>query len=166
MLCSLLYRRLTEIRQDVGETKHTIKNVLETEQLAGLCLTELEERGIEPSEMPRSSESMKEAALLLQSYERQISTLENALKVCFSLLVIKLRTLPSPLPVYRDTNASVSAHFPCQLPQVLSFADSGTPSLSRSQLLDYSIESYRSPFLRLVDKSMLSNVLDNLAGEA
>ena len=65
----------------MGETKHTIKNVLETEQLAGLCLTELEERGIEPNEMPRSSESMKEAALLLQSYERQISTLENALKV-------------------------------------------------------------------------------------
>ena len=55
--------------------------MLETEQLAGLCLTELEERGIEPSDMPRSSESMKEAALLLQSYERQISTLENALKV-------------------------------------------------------------------------------------
>ena len=72
----------------MGETKHTIKNVLETEQLAGLCLTELEERGVEANEMPRSSESMKEAALLLQSYERQISTLENALKVCFCLLVM------------------------------------------------------------------------------
>lgn len=74
-------RRMTEMRQDVAETKDTIKDVLETEQLAGLCLTELQEKKVEPCDLPRSSESMKEAALLLQSYERQISTLENALKV-------------------------------------------------------------------------------------
>lgn len=69
------------MRQDVAETKDTIKYLLESEELAGLCLTELKERGIDHIDMPRSSESMKEAALLLQSYERQISTLENALKV-------------------------------------------------------------------------------------
>lgn len=78
---STLGRRLTEMRQDVAETKDTIKDVLETDQLAGLCLTELQQQGIEPTDLPRSSDSMKEAALLLQSYERQISTLENALKV-------------------------------------------------------------------------------------
>ena len=67
--------------------------MLETEELAGLCLTELQERGVEPTELPRSSESMKEAALLLQSYEREISTLENALKVAISTACVGSDTI-------------------------------------------------------------------------
>jgi hypothetical protein len=74
-------RRLTELRQDVIETRDTIKQVLDTDQLAGLCLSELQESGVQPGDLPSSSESMREAALLLQSYERQISTVEGALKV-------------------------------------------------------------------------------------
>lgn len=77
----LVHRRLTEMRQDINETKMTIKHVLKSEELAGLCLTEAQDQGIPPCEIPRNSESVREAALLLQSYERQISTLENALKV-------------------------------------------------------------------------------------
>ena len=87
-MLQLACRRLTEMRQDINETKETIKHVLDSEELAGLCLTE-REKGVLPSDIPRNSESVREAALLLQSYERQISTLENALKVigwvCISL---------------------------------------------------------------------------------
>ena len=69
------------------ETRDTIKQVLDTDQLPGLCLTELAEAGdaagASPRELTSNSESVREAALLLQSYERQISTVEGALKVQF-----------------------------------------------------------------------------------
>lgn len=77
-----LSRRLTELRQDVIETRDTLKQVLDTDhQLAGLCLTDLQGAEVKLGELPATSESMREAALLLQSYERQISTVEGALKV-------------------------------------------------------------------------------------
>ena len=73
-------RRMTEMRQDVQETRDTVKDVLlNEEKLSMLCITDdgLADSG---SSTPNRAEHLREAALLLQSYERQISTLEGALK--------------------------------------------------------------------------------------
>lgn len=68
--------------QDVVETRDTIKDVLiNEEKLSMLCLQDCDPSS--SASTSRKEESIKEAALLLQSYERQISTIEGALKVRF-----------------------------------------------------------------------------------
>ena len=74
-------RRLTEMRQDVAETRDAVKEVFDSDKLlAGLCLSE-RAVGPSPGAPDAPTEGMREAALLLESYERQISTVEGALKV-------------------------------------------------------------------------------------
>ena len=70
------------MRQDVEETRAAVKEVLDSDKLlAGLCLSE-RAAGLSPGAPPDApTEGMREAALLLESYERQISTVEGALKV-------------------------------------------------------------------------------------
>ena len=71
------------MRQDVEETRAAVKEVLDSDKLlAGLCLSE-RAAGPSPGGAPPDAptEGMREAALLLESYERQISTVEGALKV-------------------------------------------------------------------------------------
>ena len=78
------------MRQDVMETRDTLKDVLlDEEKFALLCISNHDSQG--PFVSPTvKAERMKEAALLLQSYERQISTIEGALKVRISIPVSSL----------------------------------------------------------------------------
>ena len=67
--------------QDVVETRDTIKDVLINEdKLSMLCL-QRHSTASGAKDAESKSACLKEAALLLQSYERQISTIEGVLKV-------------------------------------------------------------------------------------
>ena len=74
-------RALSEIMHDVKEAQEAIAEVLDDEKaLAGICLSEGE-----PDEALREGcqpPSVRLAAALLSSYERQIQSVEGALRVC------------------------------------------------------------------------------------
>ena len=74
-------RALSEIMHDVKEAQEAITEVLDDEKaLAGICLSERE-----PDEVLREGRqppSVRLAAALLSSYERQIQSVEGALRVC------------------------------------------------------------------------------------
>lgn len=73
------------MRQDVLETRDAIKGVVDSDRmLAGVCLSD-QANGAEAAEQP--TESMQEAALLLESALRQVSTVEGALKVSLFLSI-------------------------------------------------------------------------------
>ena len=75
-------RALSEIMHDVKEAQEAITEVLDDEKaLAGICLSEKD-----PDEALREGRqppSMRLAAALLSSYERQIQSVEGALRACF-----------------------------------------------------------------------------------
>ena len=74
-------RALSEIMHDVKEAQEAITEVLDDEKaLAGICLSEKEPDEALPE--GRQPPSVRLAAALLSSYERQIQSVEGALRVC------------------------------------------------------------------------------------
>ena len=95
LMPSTACRALSEIMHDVKEAQEAITEVLDDEKaLAGICLSERE-----PDEALREGRqppSMRLAAALLSSYERQIQSVEGALRVC--ALRTQYSALPSIMP--------------------------------------------------------------------
>ena len=79
----LASRALTELVHDVKEAEEAIAGVLDDDQaLAAICLSEKDaDRAVREG---RQAPSMRLAAALLGSYERQIQSVEGALRVCLS----------------------------------------------------------------------------------
>lgn len=74
------FRALTEIQHDVKEAREAIAEVLDDDKaLAAVCLSEKDaESALREG---RQAPSMRLAAALLGSYERQIQSVEGALRV-------------------------------------------------------------------------------------
>lgn len=86
------------MRQDVMETRSAIKEVLDSDKLlAGVCLSDKGSEGAPPPDC------MRAAALLLESYERQISTVEGALKVRHR--ICQPHFLPRHARLFKSRNA-------------------------------------------------------------
>lgn len=81
LMPSAARRALSEIMHDVKEAQEAITEVLDDEKaLAGICLSEREPDEALPE--GRQPPSVRLAAALLSSYERQIQSVEGALRVC------------------------------------------------------------------------------------
>ncbi len=71
---------------DVKEAEEAIAGVLDDDQaLAAICLSEKDAH--QAAREGRQAPSMRLAAALLGSYERQIQSVEGALRVCLFVLV-------------------------------------------------------------------------------